>query len=650
MTEPILAAREIVFDYQDGIRALNGISITIAKGRKTAILGPNGAGKSTLLLHFNGVLRPRQGKILFQGREVDYKCRRSIHELRKNVGIVFQDPDSQLFSASVLQDVAFGPLNLGLPRELALAKSRQALRDTGIEDLEKKPTHFLSYGQKKRVCIAGVLAMEPQVIIADEPTAGLDPKMAGNLIQLLNKLSEQGKTLVISTHDVDLAYSWADYVYFIHQGRVCGEGPPREVFLNKDLLEKCNLKSPWVLDVHQKLVEKGLINANEPVPQSGDELLNFAVRNNGTGRRWRKGYTTGSCAAAAAKGAVTMLLSGKPLEQVTINTPAGTELNLTLHDQQVNSNTASCSVIKDAGDDPDITNGIKVYARACWRERNGIEITAGEGVGRVTKPGLAIPVGEPAINPVPRQMIIDAVSSVINPASRGVQVEISVPEGDKLASKTLNPNLGIEGGISILGTTGIVVPMSEEAFKNSLVPQIKVALAQGEDVLVFTPGRMGQNHAKALGIPETATVQMSNFVGFMLDQAVALGVERIILLGHPGKLAKVAAGVFHTHSKIADVRMEALITQAALAGVEHKVITALSQCVTAEAAIELLRDLKLEYLLQNLAAMVSEQARKRVRGQLQVGTILLSLKGDVVAHDEQALQMGREKKWFTRLK
>lgn len=273
----IIETRDLIYDYPDGTRALNGLSMCVKKGQKVAVLGTNGAGKSTLFLHFNGILRPQQGVVLFNGQPVDYR-HSSLIELRKNVGIVFQDPDNQLFSASVLQDVAFGPLNLGLDKNTALAKAQKAMRETEIDYLQSKPTHFLSYGQKKRVSIAGVLAMEPQVIVFDEPTACLDPGMVDKIMGLLQQLNKQGKTLIMSTHDVDLAYSWADYVYVIKGGRVAGEGTPREIFTNRELLAVCGLKLPWVLEVYWELIDNGLLSPTVPVPSGKDTLMEL-IRN-----------------------------------------------------------------------------------------------------------------------------------------------------------------------------------------------------------------------------------------------------------------------------------------------------------------------------------------------------------------------------------
>ncbi len=272
MMTPVIETKELTYTYPDGTRALRGINLKLAAGQKIAVLGANGAGKSTLFLHLNGILRPQGGSVLFQGREISYR-QRDLLELRKNVGIVFQDPDSQLFSASVLQDVAFGPVNLGLPRNSAVAAAKEAMSQTGVSNLENRPTHFLSFGQKKRVSIAGVLAMEPAVIIFDEPTAGLDPDMALKIMDLLAELSRQGKTIIMSTHDVDLAYGWADYTYLLQDGGIIGEGEPQNVFLRRDWLEGCHLKSPMVVETHLELTGSGLLPAGLPVPRNKQELF-----------------------------------------------------------------------------------------------------------------------------------------------------------------------------------------------------------------------------------------------------------------------------------------------------------------------------------------------------------------------------------------
>ncbi|WP_258360579.1 energy-coupling factor ABC transporter ATP-binding protein [Moorella sulfitireducens] len=269
---PLLEAVKLSFTYPDGTRALQNVTLSIPPGKKIAVLGPNGAGKSTLFLHFNGILRPQEGCIYFAGNRIDYSHKALIN-LRRQVGIVFQDPDSMLFSASVRQEISFGPLNLGLARDEVAQRVEAALVATGIADLRDKPTHFLSYGQKKRVAIASVLAMEPRVIIFDEPTAYLDPRSTREVMALLADISRQGKTIILSTHDVDIAYTWADYIYIMARGRVIGAGTPAEIFCDAALLETADLARPWLLEVYEDLKNKGWLPATAPVPQKKEELL-----------------------------------------------------------------------------------------------------------------------------------------------------------------------------------------------------------------------------------------------------------------------------------------------------------------------------------------------------------------------------------------
>jgi len=272
MSGPILEALDVHYTYPDGTRALRGVTLRVPEGSKVAVLGPNGAGKTTLFLHFNGILRPRSGTVRFAGREIRYD-RRSLGELRRQVGMVFQDPDSQLFCASVFEEVSFGPVNLGLTPEEVRRRVREALRATDAEDLADRPTHYLSYGQKKRVCVAGVLAMGPRVLICDEPTAGLDPRQSAGLMELLDRIACRSGTVLIATQDVDLAYSWADRVVVLKDGQVVGEGNPTEIFLDEDLLRRADLAAPWVVAVYRELVGRGLVRPDAPVPRNREQLF-----------------------------------------------------------------------------------------------------------------------------------------------------------------------------------------------------------------------------------------------------------------------------------------------------------------------------------------------------------------------------------------
>jgi cobalt/nickel transport system ATP-binding protein len=281
LSELILEAVDLEYSYPDGTKALRKVNLQVQKGEKLAILGSNGAGKSTLFMQFNGIYRPNSGYIKYQEQGISYK-NKALIELRKKVGIVFQDPDSQLFSASVYQDISFGPLNLGLSEEEVIERVKQALTDTETTDLEDKPTHLLSYGQKKRVSIAGVLAMEPEVIIFDEPTAGLDPRHSQEFMLLLEKLNIEGKTIILSTHDVDLAYSWSDRIAIMCRGEIMAHGEPGELFMRPENLERADLTLPWLIEMHSELVQKGWLPPSTPLPKTREDLLRSIPAKNDT--------------------------------------------------------------------------------------------------------------------------------------------------------------------------------------------------------------------------------------------------------------------------------------------------------------------------------------------------------------------------------
>ncbi|MBA1334334.1 MAG: Cobalt ECF transporter, ATPase component of energizing module CbiO [Firmicutes bacterium] len=246
MNETILEVKDLHYIYADGTHALKGINLKIPRGKTTAVLGGNGAGKSTLFMNFNGILKPTSGQVIFDGKAVDYS-HKGLKELRRAVGLVFQDPDSQLFSASVYQDVSFGPMNLRLPEQEVRRRVELGLERTGILDLKDKPTHCLSFGQKKRAAIAGVLAMEPEVLVLDEPTGGLDPMGVSGVMKLLKETQEQlGISVVMSTHDIDIVPLYCDYVYVMDRGNVCIEGTPKQVFSQPDALRRVHLRLPRV--------------------------------------------------------------------------------------------------------------------------------------------------------------------------------------------------------------------------------------------------------------------------------------------------------------------------------------------------------------------------------------------------------------------
>lgn len=269
MNLPIIELQDISYRYSDNTLALKNVSLKIERGRKIALLGNNGAGKSTLLLHLNAILTPSTGHMLFKGGRFTYK-RMEKQKLRQHVGIVFQDPDSQLFSANVYEDIKYGPRNMGLPpKEIKKAVDvAMALTDTG--SLKEKPPHFLSLGQKKRVAIAGILAMNPELLILDEPTAGLDSYYTKNIMNVLNKIQTKNHTIIISTHDVNLAFEWADEVWIMNNGKIISSGCPTIVFQDEAILNKSHLEKPWIMDVFESMKDQ---NKNVSCPRSRIELL-----------------------------------------------------------------------------------------------------------------------------------------------------------------------------------------------------------------------------------------------------------------------------------------------------------------------------------------------------------------------------------------
>lgn len=266
----MLKVKDVFYSYDDGTTALNGINLEVKKGEIVALLGKNGAGKSTLFLQFNGILRPDSGEILIDGKQLKYN-KKSLVNARQKVGIVFQNPDDQIFAPTVEEDVAFGPLNLKLPIDEVRKRVTDALRRVGMEGFEKKAPHYLSGGQKKRIAIAGILAMKPEIMILDEPMAGLDPVGAAKIINLLKELNEEGITILISTHDVNIIQDYVDKIFVINDGEIIGDGCPEDIFSKKDLLKKAHLKLPIIARLFEKLEDNNIIQCNGEYPLTVDD-------------------------------------------------------------------------------------------------------------------------------------------------------------------------------------------------------------------------------------------------------------------------------------------------------------------------------------------------------------------------------------------
>ena len=346
------------------------------------------------------------------------------------------------------------------------------------------------------------------------------------------------------------------------------------------------------------------------------------------GKNLRCGYTTGSCATAASKAAAAMLLTGERIDSVRIDTPKGIVLNLEPLEVMLTADFASCAIRKDSGDDPDDTNGVLVYAKVEKTAEPGIMIEGGIGVGRVTKPGLACAVGGPAINPTPRKMITTEVGKVMTEAvyTGGLKVTISIPAGVEIAKKIFNPRLGIIGGLSVLGTSGIVEPMSEKALVETMYVEIRAQQAAGNKNLLVFFGNYGEDFTRdEMKLDLDGHVTCSNFVGELLDYAVYCGFETLLLIGHSGKLVKVAQGVMNTHSKYADCRTELFALEAMFHGASVEVGKEIYSCLTTDEVTKVLkRENIFEPVIEKVTDKIDFYMQHRVHGKIKTAALMFS--------------------------
>ena len=364
------------------------------------------------------------------------------------------------------------------------------------------------------------------------------------------------------------------------------------------------------------------------------------------GKQLRLGFTTGSCAAAAAKAAARMLLSGETVETIRLITPKGIVLELPVLEVTRGTDSVSCAIRKDSGDDPDVTNGTLIFAAVSLISENEILIDGGEGVGRVTKPGLDQPVGAAAINSVPRRMIRENLLEVCNLLDYhgGLSVIISAPEGEKLARRTFNSRLGITGGISILGTSGIVDPMSDQALIDTIRLEINQRRTFGKRYVLLTPGNYGKTFLESsLGVDPAVPVMTSNFIGDALDCCKEAGFEGVLLVGHIGKLVKIAGNMMNTHSRYGDCRMEIMTANAAICGLSQEKAAEMLECATCDDALRILKE---EGLFQNTLARLTERIsanlNHRTGGKPPVEAIIFSNVYGILAKTGKA-ELFREK-------
>jgi cobalt-precorrin-5B (C1)-methyltransferase len=360
------------------------------------------------------------------------------------------------------------------------------------------------------------------------------------------------------------------------------------------------------------------------------------------GKKLRYGYTTGSCAAAATKAACQHLIEDVNKSQlpfdgvVQLMTPKGWLIDIPYTLVSYDEDAVTCYVIKDAGDDIDATRGMKIFSTVRRHTNKPYALTGGEGIGRVTKPGLSVAVGSPAINPVPQKMILSSVEEVLG-GGDGIHVEISAPEGVEIAKRTFNPKLGVVGGISIIGTSGIVEPMSEEALIDTMKVEVSVLANEGVELLLLSPGNYGRDFSIDQGLRTDQMIKTSNFIGAILDEVERVGIKKVLWVGHIGKMVKVAGGVFHTHSRMADGRMEILTAYLGLAGAPISLLEEVMAANTTDDAIDKIKEVGYMSIFDTLAGKVSERSEGRTFGNVQVGTVLFSNAHGLLGADE----MGR---------
>lgn len=354
----------------------------------------------------------------------------------------------------------------------------------------------------------------------------------------------------------------------------------------------------------------------------------YTVKN---GKALRYGFTTGSCATAAAAAAAEMLLTGVDVPRAVITLPSGEQVAFDIENIQKQQGFVSCSVTKDGGDDPDVTHGARIFARVSRSEAPGVTIKGGEGVGTVTVKGLQIPPGEAAINPVPRRMITENLQRIsaaknFDLEKEGLAVEISVPGGGEIAKKTFNPRLGIVGGISILGTSGVVDPMSEKALIDTIKVVVDRQFARDPEYILIAPGNYGRDFCREhLGLDIESAVPVSNYIGEALDYIRYKEFKKILFVGHTGKLIKTAAGIMNTHSSYADGRMEIIAVHSALCGADRETVAAIMKCVTTDEAFDIIKDKPYyQAARESILAKVLMHLDFRLKGEAAIEVVMFT--------------------------
>ena len=595
------------------------IALGAAKGQVLALIGPNGAGKSTLLKTLAGQLAPLGGAVLLDGQELA----RIPGNTRAQKLALMLPHTRRTELTTCFEFAAAGRIpytgRLGILSAEDKKQIQNALELVGAAHLADRDFNCVSDGQRQRILLARAVCQQPQVLLLDEPTSFLDVKGKIELLTILQKLAHaQQLAVIVTLHELDMAQKIADAVVCVSPHGVSAPMSPEQAFARE------NIKALYGLTEEQYSAVFDPPKPEKPqfehYVRSGQKLL-------------RCGYTTGTCAELAAAGAARLLLTGTAPETVALRTPKGIVVEVAPLFCRTVAEGAECAIEKDGGDDVDVTTGLPVIASVALRPElaGEVRIHGGEGVGRVTKPGLDQPVGEAAINHVPRAMIKEALEKEAESAgyAGGFDVTISIEGGAETAKRTFNPHMGVEGGLSVLGTSGIVEPMSQQAILDTIQLEMgQAALRAGSPRrLILAPGNYGLDylHEKLPALKNIPVVKTSNFIGDTMDMAAASHFEEVVLVGHIGKLVKLAGGVMNTHSRTADCRTELLCAHAALCGASQDVCAALMNAATTDACMEILDGAEMrEPVLSSLLDAIQLHLDRRAAGAFRVGAVLFS--------------------------
>ena len=607
--------KELAIGYGSAPLA-SGITLGAVPGQILALIGPNGAGKSTLLKTLAGQLAPLGGAVLLDGRSLtDYTGPARARKLALMLPHTRRTELTSCFEFAAAGRIPYTG-RLGILSDADRQAVRDALELVGASPLAGRDFNCISDGQRQRVLLARAICQQPGVLLLDEPTSFLDVKGKIELLTILQKLAhEQGLAVIVSLHELDMAQKIADAVVCVFPHSVSGVLTPKEAFAPENIRALYSLTKEQYEAVFGP--EKPARPKFEHYVRSGQKLL-------------RCGYTTGTCAALGAAGAARLLLTGHAPESVGLRTPKGIVVEVAPQFCRLTADGAACAIVKDGGDDIDATTGLPVIAAVTLLPGTPrtVTIDGGAGVGRVTKPGLDQPVGAAAINRVPRQMITEALLREADAVGYGggFAVVISIEGGEAAAKRTFNPHLGVEGGLSVLGTSGIVEPMSQQALLDTLQIEIHQAALKSRR-LILAPGNYGLDYLAANypALHEIPVVKISNFIGEALDMAAAEHFAEVLLVGHVGKLVKLAGGIMNTHSRCADCRTELFCAHAALCGADAATCRALMDAATTDACLDILDAAQLrEPVMASLLTAIQLHLDRRAAGVFKVGAVLFS--------------------------